>query len=208
LDFNGDGQLDVFFEGESGGEARIVKVYLNLGNGFKRIFADIQGVTRMDWQDGRLYKIYTFDWGCCDDYLYVNKIFQVTYKATNQPQFVQMYQSTYVEDTFFPGDSLEKPFRFEVLNDKYNIRTVPVVDDTSRYHFTDGEPQGNVIAKLPRGARGTVFAKKTDATGREWWLVEVDEEFYPSNKVFLKEEQNDFPTKIIGWISSRFAKVI
>lgn len=201
----------MIFDGESGGEVSLINIFLNLGNKYKNIFSGLQSVQKMDWRDGRLYRLYLYDWGCCADYLNIDKIYQLTYEKPSSPRFVQMYQATFVKETVWPDTVLEKPFRFEVLNDKYNIRFAPAVDDTSEQIWTSDTKDGvhgNVIGRLSKGARGTVLNKKTDASGREWWFVEVDEEFYPAGNVFLKEEQSDFPTKVIGWISSRFAKII
>jgi hypothetical protein len=164
----------------------------------------------MEWRDKRLYKLYIDDWGCCADYRDTKRIYEITYDKANFPSFVKMYQGMSIYQEEKPDTLLDKPLRFEVLNDHYNIRSIPAVDDTSEQIWTaenDLPFVGNVIGKLPKGARGTAIAKKTDATGREWWYVEMDEEFFPLGLAFTKRDE-DYPTKVIGWVSSRFVKVL
>jgi hypothetical protein len=209
LDINGDGNLDVIFSGESGGEANLILVYMNVGGKYKQVFSGEQYVDSLEWRDNRLYKIYIDDPGCCAEYLVFKKIYQVSYDKANTPAFVQLHQSEYVKGTDFPDSLWANPVRFEVLNDGYKLRFRPTVDDSSRQEWCDEPPYtGNLIGKLSKGARGTAFARKTDATGREWWYVEMDEEFYPAGQALRKTENIEFPTKAAGWLSSRFVKVI
>jgi hypothetical protein len=208
LDINGDNRLDVIYDGRTAGEGAIIEIFVNLGDTYKKVFSEMQSIFKLDWLDNKLYRLYIYDGGCCDDPLEFKKIYQAVYSKTNKPDFVQMYQGTGIGRSELPDTLLERPIRFEVLNDNYKIRSFPDVDDVSRQPWDDGihPSHGNWIGKLSKGARGTAFGKKTDKLGREWWYVEIDEEFYPSGDVLLKEEENEFPTKVIGWISSRFVK--
>jgi len=211
IDLDRDHQPDVIFEGESGGEATMFTIYLNRSNTYKEVFSNEQGIIRMDWQDGRLHKLYIQDWGCCAENVNINKIFQLSYDAAGDPKFIQVYQGCSIKGTSLPDTLFEKAFRFEVINPAYNIRLAPVVDDASEQEWdVDGQPKhGNIIATLAQGATGTALAKKIDATGREWWFVEIDEEYYPaSSYAFFNATHLEFPTKISGWISSRFVKPI
>jgi hypothetical protein len=210
LDLDGDHLNDVIFEGRSGGEPTLTQVYLRRGDGYKKVFSDLQGVMHLEWQNGRLYKLYIQNWGCCADVNIINKVYQLTYDKSSDPKFTQVYQGCYVNMTVFPVDTLQSPIRFEVLNDRYNIRYAPVIDDTSEQEYSDANhpSPGNIIGQLSKGATGTAFAKKTDATGREWWFVEIDEEYYPPSLVFPDAAQNEYPTKVAGWISSRFVKTL
>jgi hypothetical protein len=45
-----------------------------------------------------------------------------------------------------------------------------------------------------------------DNTGREWLFVQIDAAYFTKNDIFYVE--NKFPTKYIGWISSRFIKAL
>lgn len=105
-----------------------------------------------------------------------------------------------------PDTLLEKPTRFVVLNNNYYIRFAPTIDDTSG-QIWDAENNrqfhGNIIGKLPKGAKGFARGKKTDSSGREWWYVEIDEEHFPIGYAFVKKDEK-IPTKVAGCIISRF----
>lgn len=208
LDINGDKKLDVLFDGRSGGEPREINIYINTGSSFKKVFSVWQGIVKMDWEGTLLKRIYIDDWGCCAEYQILHKIFDITYDKTNTPVFKQIYQSVSVSQGEIPSIILDKPFRFEVLNQGYKIRSEPVIDDTSARMWNtnqqEGKGDGNSLGKLTRGATGTALAKKVDITGREWLYVEIDEPFLPKNDIIFIE--NKLPTKIAGWISSRFIK--
>jgi len=210
LDLNGDKLPDVVFEGESGGEAQIVEIYLNTGNSYRYVFSANQGILKIDWRENRLYRLYIDDWGCCDEPLNINKIYQASYKKPDAPEFIQTYQGCFIRGTVFPDSLFPAPIRFQLTNDKYKIRCSPLLDDTTPQDWLpNGEARGNCIAMLAKGAVGTALGKKTDATGREWWFVEIDEEYYPAKSDVLPgADKIEFPTKIRGWVSSRFVKAL
>src|SRR4249920_1191110 len=134
----------------------------------------------MDWEADRLSRIYIRDWGCCDEYLEVQKIYDVHYDKTNYPTFEQVYQSVVIYLAPLPDSMLKIPIQFEVLNQAYNIRSAPIKDDTSYQHWNnDGGSStytGNVVGKIVKGARGMALAKTVDNSGREWLYVEIDKE--------------------------------
>lgn len=210
LDINGDNRLDVIFEGANGGEATQIIFFINLGNTYKVVFSDIQRVFKMEWKENKLHKLYIYDGGCCADFMEFKRIYQAKYDGSNIPDFIEMSQATSIREAEKPDTVWENPICFEVLNDAYNIRSFPKVDDLSSQPWTEGRPEspdhGNIIGKLSKGATGTALAKKTDSSGREWWYVEMDEEFYPLGYAYSREM--DYPTKVIGWISSRFVKAL
>jgi hypothetical protein len=210
LDLNGDGINDVVFDGESDGEPREIEVFINHGGNYKNVFSVIQGIVQMDWQGGRLSRLFIRDWGCCDDYLEFHKIYSVNYDERNNPSFNQIYQSAVIFEAAVPDSIFETPLRFEVLNASYNIRSAPKKDDSSFQHWNnDGEKRrgnGNTIGKLVKGTRGMALGKTSDISGREWLYVEVDEEYLMVNDIIYSE--NKFPTKLKGWISSRYVKML
>jgi hypothetical protein len=206
LDINGDNLLDVIFDGQSGGEPREIEIFINKGDGYKKVFSDMQAISKLEWRDNRLSKLYIFDWGCCDDYVDYGKIYQTVFDKTNVPDLVQIHQEASIHFGEKPDTLLEKPTRFVVLNNNYNIRFAPIIDDTSGQIWDDERNRqfhGNIIGKLSKGAKGHALGKKTDSSGREWWYVEIDEEYFPVGFAFTKENEK-YPTKVIGWISSRF----
>lgn len=206
LDINGDNLLDVVFYGQSAGEPMEIEIFINKGDSYKKVFSDMQGISKIEWRDNRLSKLYIFDWGCCAAYIDYGKIYQIVFDKPNIPDFVQIYQEASIHFGENPDTLLEKPTRFIVLNNNYNIRFAPIIDDTSFQIWDDERTlkfHGNIIGKLPKGARGYALGKKRDSSSREWWYVEIDEEYFPIGYAFTKENEK-FPTKVTGWISSRF----
>jgi hypothetical protein len=50
------------------------------------------------------------------------------------------------------------------------------------------------------------LAKTVDNSGREWLYVEIDKDYLQTNDIIYIE--NKFPTKIKGWVSGRFVKML
>jgi hypothetical protein len=173
----------------------------------------MQGIVKLDWQEGRLSRIYIRDWGCCDAVLEFHKIYDISYDKKSNPTFKQIYQGIVIYEAKLPDSILDTPLRFEVLNQAYNIRSAPEKDDTSYQHWNNdgGDVKGitytgNIIGKLVKGSRGMALAKAVDASGREWLYVEIDNDYLLANDVIYIE--NKFPSKLKGWISSRFVKML
>jgi hypothetical protein len=209
LDLNGDGKDDVVFDGQSGGEAKEVSIFINTGQNYKKVFSTYQGIVKMEWQDKQLVRLYIDDWGCCDDYLIRHMIYNVIYTKENIPSFNKIYQSVSIDYGATADSLLESVFRFEVVNDGYKIRFAPRIDDTSVQPWDNdstGKCNGNCMGRLAKDATGTAIAKKLDKEGREWLFVQVEERYLPKNDVIYVE--NKFPTKLMGWISSRFIKML
>jgi hypothetical protein len=213
IDLNNDRLDDVIYKGRSTGEGDMVEIFLNTGKeGYKQVFEDRQGIVRMDFENNQLYKLYVTNWGCCDDYQIIKKIYTVSFSKTTEPVFKQVYQSFSILEASEPDSLFDKPFRFMILNDNYNLRSDPGVDDSTREHWdTDsasqasGRGHGNLIAVLPENTQGTAVGWKKDDTGRVWWYVEIDAQYKLRKNAFYQNE-NTFPTKAVGWISSRFVK--
>jgi hypothetical protein len=173
LDLNDDGKTDVIFDGESGGEPRVIEIFINYGSYYKKEFSSMQGIVDLDWQEGRLSRIYIRDWGCCDAYLEFHKIYNVSYDERNHATFSQIYQSVAIYQATLPDSILETPLRFEILNQAYNIRSTPQKDDTSLQYWNNVLDTGarivpgNSISKLVKGARGMTLAKAIDNSSRE-----------------------------------------
>ena len=56
---------------------------------------------------------------------------------------------------------------------------------------------------LPEGTKGTAYGNSFDNTGREWWYVLIEPNTnVKKNKLYLNDL--DFPTSIVGWLSSRY----
>jgi hypothetical protein len=210
LDLNGDGKEDVIFEGQSDGEANEVAIFIKTRQGYKKVFSTFQGVVKMEWENKALSRLYIDDWGCCDDYIERHMIYDVSYRQVGIPKFTKVYQALSIHNGIKPDSLLEKKFAFEVLNEGYKMRSAPKIDDVSVQPWDNDQTKetgsGNIIGRLLKGATGTALAKKLDNTGREWLFVQIDAAYFTKNDIFYVE--NKFPTKYIGWISSRFIKAL
>ena len=204
VDFNGDGLNDIIFNGYLGGEAEYIIIFINTGQSFTKIFTEIQTFHKVVFENGKVQKMYIQDGGCCCEYLLTNKIFSVDY-SSDFPKINLISQMQYLNNSVeeYPSSYFEKPIKFEVLNDKYNIRFSPVIDDTTQVWYC-GEPQnGNSLGKIKSGSIGYALAEKVDSTGRIWWFVAL----HPNSGIYEPIYYNDEDYKL-GWISSRFVKEI
>ena len=205
IDLNNDGQKDVVYNGTSGGEPNIVYFFLQKDKGFEQIFEVMQGVTKVIWEGELLSQIYTSDWGCCSTIHLINSVYNVTYNQQNKPTFSKVFQSIEVNNELTkPKNYFSTPIEFVVENEGYKLRLHPKIDDTTEYHWL--EITGNTFANLRQGTKGTALASRTDETGRIWWYVAINLDENVQKCILHKPE--DFQTKVIGWISSRYVTKI
>ena len=209
MDFNGDGLDDVIYNGYiAGSEAEYINTYMNTGNSFVKIFSETQHIYKMVFKDEKVHKLYIRDGGCCCDYIGTNKIFSVDYSSelpkinpVSQMQFVNISREEY------PDKYFDTPIKFEVLNDKYNIRFSPVIDDTTEVGYCGELINGNSLGKIIFGSIGYALAEKADVTGRTWWFVALKPNTEIHEPVYYDETILPNSYKL-GWISSRFVKEI
>lgn len=211
LDLNGDNKKDFVFDGESGGEPRMIEIFIYSKGIYKDVFTTQQAIRKIDWNNRhQMSRLYIDDWECCAGYMGYHKIFSITYDKNNLPVFRKVYKSALISEGTSPDTLLKKPFRFQILNNGYNIRSAPVIDNSSVEPWDESlsseNGSGNIIGKLVSGATGTAIAQKTDKTGRIWFYVEIDEPYFPKNNILYTD--NNFPTKTEGWISGRFIKFL
>jgi len=203
IDLNNDGLNDIIFDGYSGGEPFEISFFVNDGNTFRKIFTQYQGITKIEFQNKVLSKVYIQDWGCCSEYLVTNSVYAFNKRLENQ----LVSKSKYFLDCELPKDFYESPIKFLVKNDNYNIRLNPFIDDISNTHGYDGEPiTGNIIGKLKKESIGFALGEKQDSTGRVWWFVAIPDNYEILNTLFYDRE-NETSYKL-GWISSRFVERI
>jgi len=209
VDLNNDGLTDVIFEGDSGGEATWVKIFMQGENGYTKVFKDLQFITRATFENKKLTKISIADNGCCDSYITFKKDYNVNFSTNGKPIFKYINQVAFMTETKMPDSIFVKPFLFTILNSGYNFRSAPVIDDTSYMRWTEetSSVRGNIIGKFSAGTVCKALGKQTDRTGREWWYIETDERCMLQNDAFYRSE-NNLPYSKRGWISSRFVQVL
>jgi hypothetical protein len=208
IDFNGDGLDDVIFNGHTGSEVEYIIIFINIGESFVKIFTEYQQFHKIVFENGKAHKLYIRDGGCCCEYIGMNKIFKVDY-SSEFPKISLVSQMQYINNSVerYPNHYFDKPIKFKVLNDKYNIRFSPVIDDITEIYYCGELRNGNFLGKIKSGSIGYALAEKIDSTGRIWWFVALnsDTEIYES--IYYDETVNSNTYKL-GWISSRFVKEI
>lgn len=206
VDINGDGLDDIIFDGSNGSEAKEIAIFLNKGNSFKRIFTDYQGILRLEFENGVLNKIRIKDWGCCAAYVTTTKFYNVEY-ANGEFKFTQKMSFSYVDKTILPKAYWRNTKEVRILNDNYNLRFSPELDDKSEVYFEGTPTRGNTIGKVAINARAIALAESTDLTGRVWFFVAV----YPEDKVkstHFYYNPDEIKSYKCGWVSSRFVEIV
>lgn len=203
VDLDNDGIDEIIFDGESGGEGNKTQIFQKINNSYELVFTERQNIDDIKIIDKET-KIYISDYGCCAEYTAIQKIFRLT-KKNKLMTFDKIYQSILYIDTKQPDSLFEKPLHFKVAVDNYKLRYAPKFDDSSYQIWDDDEkikPVGNVIANMQKNSLGYAFGFKTDKSGRQWWLVEIDDKLLLRNlKLYIED---NFPTKVIGWTSSKY----
>jgi hypothetical protein len=92
--------------------------------------------------------------------------------------------------------------RFTVNQDGYLLRARPTIDTTDVW--PNWGDRGNAMAVYTKGARGTAYAERRDATGRVWWFVRMDGRTPPAEAQAVEEPDSPVLTDRVGWMSSRF----
>lgn len=201
VDLNNDDLQDVIFSGPSGGEPNVVYFFIQTTTGFEQVFEAMQGVSKVTWKGELLEQVITADWGCCAEIYLTHTVYDVSYNYQNKPIFTKTYQSIEVDDELIkPKEYFSDPIQFTVNNDGYKLRLEPAINDTTEYHWLD--ITGNTFATLKAGTSGTALAEKTDENGRVWWYVAIN--FDSNIQNCILRNPDDFPTKVIGWLSSRY----
>lgn len=199
VDINSDSLLDIIYSGPSGGEPNVVYFFIQTESGFKNAFKAYQGVVKVEWNNGKIDKVFTHDWGCCADYRLFNTVYKANY-INDLLSFHEIYQSVEVNGMVKPKKYFDEPINFSIDNPNYNIRFQPLINDTTENSLLG--TKGNYIAKLPKSATGTAYGSKLDSTGRVWWYVSINPIFLKNN--ILTNDKFNYPTHLIGWISSRY----
>ncbi|MBS1525684.1 MAG: hypothetical protein JST19_08550 [Bacteroidetes bacterium] len=206
-DLNADGKNDLIFTGESGGEPREVAFILNTSSGFRVVFKSFQYVWGLDFDHNKISTIYIKDDGCCADYVDFNKIYHVDY-TKDEPEFNLTYVSANIHNATFPKRHFSKPIYFQVINNNYKLRSDPVINDKDSVGYGGDMHLGNTIGLLTKGTWGRAIGESKDSTGRVWWFVELEPEANIKESVFYEDEGTKRKAAKMGWISSRYVKLL
>jgi hypothetical protein len=207
IDINGDGLDDIIYDGSGGWETNRVLIYLNSPNGLNLIFVDKQYVKKLEFRNGHVWRIYTYDPGCCAEYMVFNKIFEFSY--TGYPNdFKEIYSTAYYKHTQLSKSYLDPPINFSVLVNSCKLRTNPVVAPHDTLNMDGDMHIGNDVGIIEKGSIGRAIAIQHDNKGNEWWLVEMDLKAKIKSKILYNElSESDLSGKV-GWLNSKEVKTI
>jgi hypothetical protein len=202
---NDDKLPDVIYNGWTGGEADAIFMYYNHGNVLEEVFYDYSTIVDWKFERGHLSSIVINRPGCCAATVETERVYRVdsllNFEMIRQREIIigmNKRNKGYVT----PDEYFKQPIRFQTINNDYALRYSPEITAKAPLHVDDEFKKGNIIALYPKGASGIAWARKTDATGREWWLVEMEPQSLLSFNIYYNED--DKPTWYFGWMSSRF----
>jgi len=202
IDINGDKQLDIVFDGESGGEPYSIKIFIRNNKTYKKALDVQQSIKKMEFNGLVLSKLFITDWGCCAEIIEHNYTYKVNFSKTSE-QFELIYTSQSYENLKWPTYYLDSKIKFKTLNNNYNFRFEPVIDDTTKYEIEPGLFFGNSIGRIPKNSIGYALSEKKDKTGRIWWFVAIESSVELKNALYYTEKSKK-DSYYLGWISSRF----
>jgi len=205
VNLNGDKNIDLIYEGNAGSEGSYVTFYLNTGKQLEGIETQNGYVWDLKFKENKLSSFVIYNPGCCAETIEFERHYNVSplFKCKLEWQ-VSIIQGM---NKFEPDSFFQKPFQFQTLNEDYSLRYEPRISDQVPNEISEGARgpyHGNSTALYPKGSIGTAWATKKDSTGREWWLVEMEPLKYLKFDAYYSLD--DFPTRYIGWMSSRFVK--
>lgn len=209
VDLDGDGLLDLIYEGQSDGEPNIVEMYLNKKKKFEKVFSDYERLTDLAFQNKKLVYFVIDNYGCCAEVVNFERHFLVdeNFKCRLIIQRAILEGMKVGNEGFIhPDGYFDQPIKFRILNSGYALRYAPEISDSTppEVYMAKDSTKGNILALYPAGYHGIAWGYKKDTTGREWWLVEMEPAvFLPFNVYY---DYDDKLTHYYGWMSSRFVE--
>jgi hypothetical protein len=207
-DFNNDGLDDIIYFGYIGGsESEFVVFFQRTENGFKEILK-VAGYP-VEVSKPNLIKNLHFtikNYPCCADIVSVIESY-APLEISNEFKYIVQSKYAFIDlkISIFPETFFEKPIHFKTLQEKYTLRFVPEINDSTFYHI---DIQGNSAGIYPKGSIGVALSEKKDSTGRVWWFVYMKNNLKPIEDNLHKGSNNEQPYYSFGWISSRYIEEI
>ncbi|MCB9225063.1 MAG: hypothetical protein R2780_05500 [Crocinitomicaceae bacterium] len=205
FDLDNDGDMDAIYDGWSGGEPTIVRIYLNIEGTYKRVLNEVQYITDIQIENHVLNAISIWDPGCCDSYVAFHEDY-IVHTSKDHMFFESIKRTAIIGDEPKPSQLLSEPICFVIDKDIYYLRSSPEIDTTELVIYDNYRRSDNIIAQYEKDAHGIAYAQTTDHTGRIWWFVEMDPDYYPVETEFYDYETEE--TYLLGWMSSRYLTVI
>lgn len=205
LDFNNDGIRDMIYQGLLGGESQFVVLLKGNGTSFEKtivLAGKIFWTNEPSIAEGLRFRLYNY--ACCMGRNYFIEYYSPKIRH-DKFEFILENRETFIDETVFPTVKFKELIAFETINEEYNLRISPKIDNETDY-WGHGE-FGNDIATYPKGSTGIALAESTDDTGRVWWFVKMTNNI--GNKgIFMDGDNNEEPYYSYGWVSSRYVNVL
>ena len=203
IELNADGKPDLLFQGWSGGEPECISIHFSSGNKLDSAVTFYQFLKDIKIENGRIKFLTTVDPGCCSDYVEQ----ELTYEFDQELKSKLIGQRVRIRAESFECRILNSPIQFTVENASYKLRGEPMVNDTNTLNY-DYIDQGNTIAVFNEGSKGQAWAINSSDTERDWWYVEMEPTVDSLEFDMFNYIDNKQSLRRVGWMSSRFLKVI
>jgi hypothetical protein len=206
VDFNNDGISDILYYGNVGGESNnLILLIGQADNKYKlviRLLGRLVVVSENDGFSPLSFVIYNH--ACCAGVIdHLEKYVPIW--NNSEFNYSVQYKYAFYYTVKLPKIRFEKPKGFKTINQKYNLRLNPFVDDTI---VLDHDEIGNICAEYPKGSEGIAIAEQIDETGKVWWFVMMKNNLKPNWSLYVKGDNNDLPAYFLGWISKSYLEII
>lgn len=198
IDLDADNDLDLIFDGWSGGEPNCVRIFLNKEGEFVQVFDVLQYVSDIHFSDEGLVNISIEDPGCCDPREYFNEDY-IVIPTKDSLEFFLSERTAGIWNTQLPKTWSTSNERFVHNNTTSFLRAVPTYD-TLDFWGNIKKTDDNIIAEFEGQFKGNILSEIIDDKGVNWWFIEIDEMYKPIHSQFY--DINEKPTKLRGWIES------
>lgn len=216
-DLNGDGKMDMLLLINGFWNGNGVEIFLNRNNVFEKVYSRPLFKVSKVFQSTPPNSVFYF---ASVHYHHSAPPFLASYnEITITKENIVESLTNFYEGTDFPKEiTLNVPFK--VLNDKYNLRKTPEINNKIDSSADSEAPKGNIILEMAHGDEGVALAEYEDFTGRIWWFVRMKNNiskpltdyFYLNAEGEKYSRQNGYETTldkpIFGWLSSRYVEVI
>jgi hypothetical protein len=194
LEINGDDLIDVIFDGPTGGEESITKIFLNKGENLELAFTGYQDIMDGDFTGNKLNSFTLINPGCCADPQIIEYFYSVNY-SNSMPTFHLDKTVGYLSQTEKPQKTFQNPDKFSTKSVSASLRPECYILDSIEFGVF-GE-NGNLIANYKTGSTGRALGMKIEK-GVEWMYVIMDPVHRLDNCQFPTFMEQ--PTEIKGWI--------
>lgn len=204
IDIDSDGTNEVIYNGCNGGEGDMLKIFRKSGDFYINTQTFMGRVSDVAYE-GKYASFQVYDYSCCAGY--VNHYITLDYMS-DTGDYIITKDYALIDGSVKDYQPIA-PVSVVVENKGYNMRDKPAI-----FNYTDnGVPfdpiEGqNIVAQFKKGDTGTALAEWADETGRVWWLVVMDRMPDKDSSIFYSGNNDHEVYKPVGWMSSRFLKVL